>query len=478
MEVLRISDLRYELALHLDYDTLINYFRASYLLAEISKSAFFWQEKARLDFGTLPRDFHETFLSPAERYLQIMTHHGRLAKGSEKFLGQNPFLQMAVAHGREDLVDYLLERGYTNLKNLCLQYALQNRFDQVQAISGWTCPRIAIAVVIKGNLEIVKYLLSEISLSQIPKRELDNMIMDAIQSKNLSLVQYLIEVFIDRRLQMKWLSFITISLHTGDIPIFKYIMSKYPLKEKIFWSRIYHLAFSSGNQEFIGFILSRIPRIIRSPRRELQSAIQSGNSDLVQSIMTRRNLTLMDIDYSRIRLTFKNKSLVQSFIEQRPPTAQEYWKMIYREETGFIHRNLLIEILPLIPDEIYNPTVPGTRPTWIWSDDYFALILNYLKAYDPSYLLPVLSLLVHLDRHPSVNWNDVLIKLLIRQDQQELNMIFQVAGDGYLFDWNRILLSSEKIGCPRNEVPSSISGRPGITQYLLEMRRKRSMIYC
>lgn len=448
MEVFGVPSLSHEIALHLDYDDIMNYCRSFKEAERLCRDRYFWQEKARLDFGTSQEDFNDTFLTPAQRYLQLLANHGGIGQGAEHYLGKNLFIQTAVVLGRDDLVDYMIQQGYKDTSYICYQYALHNRLDQVRAMSCWVYNSIIYEITWRGNLEMVQYFLEH--QSNIPDGRVNLLMIDACYSTNLSLVQYLMELFTDRRDIMSWEHIMIVVLERGSIPLFEYILSQVPPTKTIALNTIYYHVFASGNEEFVKYILIQLSPLIRRPHAELRASYGSGNLTLVKSLMAQWNLPL---SYQEIVVREKNWPMVQALIREFPPSSQDYWHLLVKGPLKPLNFDILKQLLSMIPDSIYRQ----------WPDEYFIKMVEDLMNLNPIILTPIIRLLYRLDLSLPMNWNSILMHMLSRQEKQELDMIFSL-NIGYLWNWDKIILKAEEIG------------NPEMVQYLLTVRREMRMI--
>jgi hypothetical protein len=123
MEPLRDSDLLRYLLSQADYDTIINYCRTYVQAQSICKSNVFWIHKAQQDFGTSADEFRNTILSPAQRYLKLLTQNGGVAYGAENFIRLDEFVRRAIQQDRSDLVQYAIDLGFDIWSILLYEYA-------------------------------------------------------------------------------------------------------------------------------------------------------------------------------------------------------------------------------------------------------------------------------------------------------------------------------------------------------------------
>jgi len=80
----------------------------------------------------VPRNiFINTNLTPALRYLQLLTRKGGVAFGSEKFIFWNEFMRRAIRQNRPDLIQYAINLGFNNWNVPLEEYAIQGNKELV-----------------------------------------------------------------------------------------------------------------------------------------------------------------------------------------------------------------------------------------------------------------------------------------------------------------------------------------------------------
>ncbi len=93
----------YNILLHSDYDTVINYCRTHVGAQRICRDPLFWKVKANVILGIPQQIFEITTLTPAQRYLQLLSQLGGIAYGSERYMDPDQFMVRAIMQNRKDL---------------------------------------------------------------------------------------------------------------------------------------------------------------------------------------------------------------------------------------------------------------------------------------------------------------------------------------------------------------------------------------
>lgn len=156
-----ISELRRNTLLQADYDTILNSCRTSKEFQSICNDKSFWEEKALKDFGTSLEEFNNTNLTPAQRYLQLLTEEGGVALGSEQFLSftfslnkiYKEMAKRAVMDHKDYIVQDLINRGYKDWDWLLYNYAIRNDTAAVGQFSKLADPNKIYQLIARGALE-------------------------------------------------------------------------------------------------------------------------------------------------------------------------------------------------------------------------------------------------------------------------------------------------------------------------------------
>src|SRR5689334_10816439 len=121
--VLNDSFLLRTLLFQADYDTILNYCRSHLQAQEICRDKVFWIQKAQKEFNISPNNFRNTTLSPAQRYLELLTQNDGIAYGSEQFISLDKFVKRAIRQNRNDLVEYAINLEFNNWQIPLKEYA-------------------------------------------------------------------------------------------------------------------------------------------------------------------------------------------------------------------------------------------------------------------------------------------------------------------------------------------------------------------
>lgn len=129
--VINTPELLWNLLLRADFDTVLEYCRSYDLASQICSQNVFWQQKAELMLNISRDVFYDTKLNAAQRYLQLLTQKGGIAKGSERYITLNAFVRKAIQQNRDHLVQYALELGFNNWKIPLFEYAAKGNIKLV-----------------------------------------------------------------------------------------------------------------------------------------------------------------------------------------------------------------------------------------------------------------------------------------------------------------------------------------------------------
>lgn len=114
-EVISTQPPLYNILLQLEYDDVIDYCEKNKDAQRLCQDTRFWKDKALKDFGITSEVFDRFTpivdshsLAAQKRYLQLLTKHGGIMKGSERYLFPTEFVTRAIRAGKDDLVQYAL----------------------------------------------------------------------------------------------------------------------------------------------------------------------------------------------------------------------------------------------------------------------------------------------------------------------------------------------------------------------------------
>lgn len=386
--VLYNPDLLYNLLLDLDYEDVINYCRSYKQAALICQTPSFWEQKVLRDFN-IPLDiFRNTDLSPAQRYLQISTSKGEIAKGSEQYLSLDEFVKRAILQDREDLLSDALTLGFGNPEVLLKAYTRKG--DQVQVdyylnlIHNNYKYQTAVEEALKGgHRELFDHILSvtpqnaplyiPIALrwaAESGNIQLYNYILTLVPELDMSTVASNIgsaflasgnkELFDSFRRTMpatydwEWEALVSGAVKSGRKELIDYMVSLVPTNYDLTWDVITDEALRSGNKELFDYIRSLAPYNYNWDWNVLaEQAIVSGNQDLVDYVMS---LAPNDYQWNWWALVYEavkaqNISLFNDIIDQVPHDYELDWNSFLIEAVYINNQRIFDEILELVPKD-------------------------------------------------------------------------------------------------------------------------------
>jgi hypothetical protein len=215
--------LRY-LLLQADYDTVLEYCRSHLEASRVCYDNIFWQQKAEQILNVPKNIFHNTNLSAAQRYLQLLTEKGGVAKGSEKYIDLEEFVRRAIRQNRNDLFQYAINLGFNY----------------------WIIPLIEYAA--KGNKELVDYYLTL-------EPDYQKAAEGALRGGHIELFNYIRSL---APINYDWRWSALASMAAGNKELFNYVISLVP-NYRWNWNYIASDSLSKGNKEMFDYIRSLVP---------------------------------------------------------------------------------------------------------------------------------------------------------------------------------------------------------------------------
>ena len=250
------------LLVHADYDSIINYGRTCVQSGEVCRDIIFWNQKAQHDFSISSNDFKNTTLSPALRYLELLTENGNVASdGSVDFMSLNQFVKRAVQQDRSDLVQYAITLGFKDWNKLTYEYGK------------------------KGNKEMVNYYLT---LSKNYNLAAEG----ALEGNYQHLFDYIRSIAVPNYI-WKWDELLSSAMMSKNQQLFKYIRSLIPKNHDWDFQFIMFAAIKSDNNKFFYYLMSIIPRSLNTLSMnydKLTASAEAGNKE----IFGQRHRQIMD----------------------------------------------------------------------------------------------------------------------------------------------------------------------------------------
>lgn len=222
--------------LHLDWDSIINYYRTYKGAQLICRDMLFWEQKALHDFNTPINIFRDTKLSADQRYLQLLTENGGVGRRSEKFITVIELVRRAIRQNREDLVQYAIEQGFTYWGILLQEYAA------------------------KGNVGKVNEYLKPLSDDFLYQKAAEG----ALSGGHTKLLSHIVSCSSTKVFDLDKLA--KAAAVSGDQQVFDFVRSESAKDHEWDWSEILSGAITSQNIDFINYILSLTPLTSFSPR--------------------------------------------------------------------------------------------------------------------------------------------------------------------------------------------------------------------
>src|SRR5579875_762461 len=130
------QDIENEIMSWLDYDSIyIQCKKDKYLKENYFNNEKFWILKAKLDFNISPDIFKYTFLSPHERYLQLLSYKNHVALKSYQFIDIKKFIKLAITTKKDYLLDDPNIKLYQELYNKIIYYFI--KIDDIKNVQKW-----------------------------------------------------------------------------------------------------------------------------------------------------------------------------------------------------------------------------------------------------------------------------------------------------------------------------------------------------
>lgn len=260
-QVLNVPDILRHILLQADYNTIINYCRSYVQAQNMCRDEIFWIQKAQQDFNILPNEFRETTLSPAMRYLQLLTKNGGLEIGSEQFIKEDEFMKRAIHQNRSDLIRYILDLGFNHWDVPLEEYAILGNRQQVgYYLQLYKDYNVAAYGALKGDHgELFDYIKS--LAPQNYNWNWNSLLSGALRSENIALFDY-IGKSLPPNYRFIHQEFADDALSLGNKQMFDFIRSLAPPDYPWIWNELGQIAAKTGNQQLFDYIHSLIPPII------------------------------------------------------------------------------------------------------------------------------------------------------------------------------------------------------------------------
>lgn len=246
------------LLLQADYDTILIYCSSHSLAHEIYKDEVFWIHKAQHDFNITPNDFRITNLSSVQRYIELLTRHGKITAGSENFITFNEFTKRAIRQDRNDLVQYIIKLGFETWKVLTYEY-FRKGIRSIEYLDLSKDYNLAAMGALRGNRrELFDYVLL-LSPSDY-KYNFNALICSTLFSKNIQLVDYVLSLVpSDYILDYNLLT--AKAIRYVNIPMFNHIRSLVSslTNYNYNWNFLIEAASSSQSLEKFDYVRSLLP---------------------------------------------------------------------------------------------------------------------------------------------------------------------------------------------------------------------------
>lgn len=412
-------NLLFEVLLPLDYDSIINYCRTYTQAQEICRSGLFWRLKAQRDLGISPNKFNQTKLSPAQRYLQLLSRKGGLAHDSYKYITLDEYVRRAIQQNRPDLVKYAIQNlDYENFRVLTEEYAAKGDLKNLQPLlllGDGNYVRDALRGAVKGN----QRALFDQLRGQESNIDWNTLALAAVNANNRSMFDYILSIAQMDDNDWNWSNFVQAALAHGYLDFYDYLRGLVPDDFTINAMNLAIGAAAFGNIEILNNIL------------RLTSADYQWNwSEIAESALENRHSEL-----------FK-------YILKIAPSEYEEWEWNLLATTAISTDQA--ELLNVLPEDSWNWEVVLSIMA---ENDNIGLKQALLIApsdveYDPAYLSRV-ALRNHdldlLDLIQNKDWNEITEIVILNQESVgTLKLVFELAPEDIQWDWVRLFRAADE----------------------------------
>jgi len=239
------SDMEYEIMLWIDYDSI-------YMQSENNKqdkikyfdNKTFWITKASLDFKISASYFNNTFLSPHERFLQLMTYNNEVGINALQFMNIDKFVKLVITTKK----DYLLEitKAKYNYTKIIYYFVKDNDIPKVRR---WI-----------GKLDIKDFRdflpVRTLEMAELLRNYIPNIMY--ILKENHKIIKYadleLLKILFQSSFDLNWPYFKQL-LQRPDKDVFDFMITKINI-EGYNLKYVLPYVYSTGNHEYINYVLN------------------------------------------------------------------------------------------------------------------------------------------------------------------------------------------------------------------------------
>lgn len=317
--IISAPELFYNVLFNADYDSVINYCLTHKEAILICRDPYFWQQKALYNFGISKEEFNNTILPADQRYLQLLTEKGGIAKGSEKFLNLAKFMRRAIQANREDLVVLAVSLGFQNWLIPLEEYAIKgdqekvdhylklskspynyqkaaegalkgghkNLFNHIRMLAyinyNWEISDLTKAAAQSGNIEIFDFMLS--LLRPYSWTNIEQTAGVALENGHKDLFDHIISI-VPSDYSLDW-NYLAASAGKFSNELFDYVISIASVGYNWDWVFLANVASEDNNINFLRHIVGSAPRGYDFEWNYLiQPPIQNGNKELFNEVQS------------------------------------------------------------------------------------------------------------------------------------------------------------------------------------------------
>lgn len=448
--------------LYADYDTIINYGRTCLQGEGICRDKVFWMNKAQKNFYINLNNFKDTDLSPALRYLELLTQNGGVAMGSEDFVHLNKFVKRAIRQDRNDLVQYAINLGFDDWDITTYEYAMKGDKEAVNYYLKLSKDyNLAAQGALEGNhKELFNYIYS----SQLNYDwDFNGLIASAIDSKNLQLFYY-VKSLGPMNYDWDFDELASAAVESGSQELFDYILSLASSGHDWNFSDLTSIAIMAQSlsfDKFFNHICSLAPNYRWNYNTLAIAAVRSGNQILFNYIQSLTPLEHKWNYYALALHTIKSGNVklfdyIQSLI---PPEYLLTFDSFAERALGYGDKEFFGHILSLVPDYRWNLNDLAASVAYSGNLRLFNYLLSIASEYSWDFNLITRSALSSDDKrmfdhvrslappHYCWNYNGLCSKTIGPIENERLFIhVHSLAPSDYPWDYKRLIEEAKQFG--------------------------------
>lgn len=420
--------------LNLDYDSIINWCRTYTQAQWICRDRLFWQQKAMKDFGTTQQLFDNTTLTPAQRYLEILTQNNGVAFGAERFISLNKVVERAIKKGRDDIYLYAVSLGFNGWLLALRKYAQY------------------------GNEAMVNQLLRQI----YDDIKYVHAAGGALKGGNLGLFQKMISQAIGLD-EGEWKILLSHVAYTGNIELFDYVKSISSTGQYLPWY-ILEGPVKKGNIQMYNYLFTKIQALSAyNYARLFQIALKNGQRAMFDHLYKIIQTTNFRIDWNTLSFyaaQSANSKFLTYFMSLAPQGYIWNWNSIAGGAAAFSNKDFLDNILsistpPIDFSEVIKGAIKNNQhyifdyilTLFIPTDVQWTSMLSYAAAFSSMKMLKYI--IIKKPTNVNVNWQRILVASAHYDNLYSFKIIMEHVPSDYDMNWDIIALESVRFGSKR-----------------------------